>query len=112
MNAYKELFDGQSDMAVRAFLLNINWADLTYLSLFNESDEDKKSSFRLRPKHSEEDLQNFITWLKTTDYDEGYGTQELHGIIAMKDNTWYSRHEYDGAEWWIHNKYPTEPKWD
>ena len=41
------------------------------------------------------------------DYDEGFGSQTLFGTILFTDNTWLSRGEYDGAEWWRYNKPPT-----
>jgi hypothetical protein len=41
------------------------------------------------------------------DYDDGYGGQEIFGCVVFKDNTWLSRGEYDGSEWWEYNKCPT-----
>lgn len=35
------------------------------------------------------------------EYDNGYGTQEISGVVLFKDNTWLSRGEYDGSEWWF-----------
>ena len=40
-------------------------------------------------------------------YDSGYGSQQLFGLVLFSDNTWLSREEYDGSEWWIHNVPPT-----
>ena len=40
-------------------------------------------------------------------YDSGYGSQRLFGLVLFNDNTWLSREEYDGSEWWIHNIPPT-----
>lgn len=40
------------------------------------------------------------------DYDDGYGGQELFGYIWYEDGTWSSRGEYDGSEWWQHQKCP------
>ena len=40
-------------------------------------------------------------------YHNGYGSQELFGAVLFKDNTWLSRGEYDGSEWWEYNKPPT-----
>jgi len=34
------------------------------------------------------------------EYDDGYGSQELEGIVLFKDGTWLEREEYDGSEWW------------
>jgi len=40
------------------------------------------------------------------EYDNGYGTQEIGGFIVFTDNSWLSRNEYDGSEWWEYNKCP------
>ena len=39
-------------------------------------------------------------------YDSGYGSQELDGIILFKDS-YSTRGEYDGSEWWENHKLPT-----
>ena len=54
-------------------------------------------------------MNSFLESLDYT-YDAGYGGQELFGTIWLKDGSWYSRGEYDGAEWWEHNKLPQIPK--
>lgn len=40
-------------------------------------------------------------------YDNGYDSQYLVGIIVFDDNTWLTRREYDGSEWWTYHKCPT-----
>ena len=40
-------------------------------------------------------------------YDKGYGTQYWEGIILLSNNTWLTRSEYRGKEWWEHHKLPT-----
>ena len=40
-------------------------------------------------------------------YDYGYGSQHLFGYVLFSDNTWLSRGEYDGTEWWEYNHPPT-----
>ncbi len=37
------------------------------------------------------------------DYDDGYGSQHLYGLVLFDDGTWLSRYEYDGNESWEHN---------
>lgn len=34
------------------------------------------------------------------EYDNGYGSQELFGMVLFTDKSWISREEYDGSEWW------------
>ena len=43
-------------------------------------------------------------------YDNGYGTQELFGVVWFKDGSWLERDEYDGSEWWQLKKSPTLPE--
>lgn len=51
----------------------------------------------------DETVSNFLN----IEYDSGYGNQELDGVVLFSDNTWLSRAEYDGSEWWRYNKPPT-----
>ena len=44
-------------------------------------------------------------------YYNGYGSQELFGIVYFNDNTWLERGEYDGSEWWEHITTPTLEQW-
>jgi hypothetical protein len=64
--------------------------------------------FHLKRGYSAADYDNFIKSLDF-EYDDGYGGQELYGVIWYEDGTWSSRGEYDGAEWWVHNKCPDIP---
>jgi len=45
-----------------------------------------------------------------TDYDAGFGGQELFGTIWLSDGSWLERHEYDGQEWWTLKKRPPIPR--
>ena len=44
------------------------------------------------------------------DYDAGYGSQELFGVVYCKNSNnrpvWLTRGEYDGSEWWDINTIP------
>lgn len=73
-----------------------------------EYDWQDFNTFLLKQNYTEYDYQQFLTQIDYT-YDNGYGGQELFGIIWYTDGTWSSRGEYDGAEWWIHNKCPEIP---
>ena len=48
--------------------------------------------------------------LKTIEYDSGYGGQELFGCVVFNDNTWLTRGEYDGSEWWEYQTCPSYEK--
>ena len=40
------------------------------------------------------------------EYDNSYGSQLLYGFIWYNDGSWSDRGEYDGSEWWQHQKRP------
>lgn len=58
--------------------------------------------------YTENDLNTFLSALDF-EYDDGYGGQELFGVVFMNNGSWWTRAEYDGSEWWTHNKVPTIP---
>ena len=54
---------------------------------------------------------NFETLAKRTNYDNGFGGQEVaEDIKVVGDYWWLERHEYDGSEWWEYKEMPTKPK--
>lgn len=57
------------------------------------------------------DITDFINAAREANYDPGFGCAEvdLDLIIFFKDNSWLSRQEYDGKEWWHYNTIPKKP---
>lgn len=52
-------------------------------------------------------VSNFEEIAKTTDYDCGFGGQEIGlDLKIVGKNWWLERHEYDGSEWWEFKKLP------
>ena len=43
-------------------------------------------------------------------YDNGYGGQEMHGIIWYENGNYSERGEYDGSEWWEYKECPEIPE--
>lgn len=43
-------------------------------------------------------------------YDDGYGRQEVSGLIWYKDGTWSERGEDGGREWWQYKTCPDIPE--
>lgn len=92
------------------FAQKIRWAKIGYCSsnfqCGRSEDESEQKEFKLPPEHT---LEEAITFLKSLDfeYNDGYGLQEVFGTIIFNDNTWLSRNEYDGSEWWVFNTCPT-----
>jgi hypothetical protein len=68
-------------------------------------DDLKAKQTVLRIGYTEEQYQDFLNSLDF-DYDDGYGLQYLYGTIWFNNNTWATRGEYDGSEWWIYNECP------
>jgi len=65
-------------------------------------------NYPLYVDHSESVLKLWLDSLNF-DYDSGFGGQHLFGILWFTDGTWASRGEYDGSEWWEHNRLPDIP---
>lgn len=64
--------------------------------------------FRLAVGYQRVQLIDFWRFLDR-EYDNGYGGQELFGMIWFSDGTWAERGEYDGSEWWEYKKTPELP---
>lgn len=46
-------------------------------------------------------VSNFIDVAQMTNYDSGYGSQEVaKDLKVIGEGWWLERREYDGAEWW------------
>ena len=68
----------------------------------------KETSLSLPSKRDKEDEQKFFEGLASIEYDDGYGLQELYGVIVFNDHSWLTRGEYDGSEWWQKHTEPQE----
>ena len=66
------------------------------------------TSLFLPSKRDKEDEQKFFEGLASINYHEGYGMQELYGVIVFNDHSWLARGEYDGSEWWQKHTEPQE----
>lgn len=71
-------------------------------------DDDIKRSADLKIGFSQNDFEMFLRSLDY-EYDDGYGGQELFGVIWYTDGTWSERGEYDGSEWWEYKSVPSIP---
>lgn len=53
--------------------------------------------------------EDFALIAKETDYDSGFGGQEIaKDLIVVGASWWLERHEYDGSEWWEFKSLPTK----
>lgn len=69
----------------------------------------KGTKWSLPKNYSDKQLKQFLREIDF-EYDRGYGSEELGGIIWFKDGTYADRGEYDGSEWWEYRKTPPIPK--
>lgn len=96
-NAKEELVRAIKDEAIKCAIIRED-----------PDDHDKPKEWFLRVGYTEKEMTEFLNSLDFS-YDAGYGGQELFGTVWLKDGTWLSRGEYDGSEWWEHNKLPEIP---
>lgn len=57
------------------------------------------------------DIDNFIELAKKTNYDNGYGGEEIPPTLKIVGKDWWiERNSYDGSEWWEFKTLPEKPK--
>lgn len=100
MNAKKEFIEEIKDKKVKCVLIGQE---------YNYDSEDYDKKIELKIGHSKADYFRFLDKLDF-DYDDGYGGQNLYGFIWYTDDTFSSRGEYDGSEWWESHTTPEIPK--
>lgn len=75
--------------------LGIKLRNIDALHIFSNGIEVKYDS-------QKDSIENLIQNINEIEYDNDYGSQELFGLIIMRDHSWFERAEYDGSEWWEH----------
>ena len=63
----------------------------------------------LRENWSNDEWLMFLEGLRFN-YNDGFGSQNLFGVVWFKDGSWLEREEYDGSEGWILKRTPDVPK--
>lgn len=89
-------------------LEHLQGKDVVKCAWFRDYDSDYDSDFSftkgtqwvLRENYSRREWEDLISGLDF-EYYNGYGGQNLFGVIWYEDGTWSSRGEYDGSEWWF-----------
>lgn len=95
MNAKEEFLDIIEDEKVICAKIGLDaeaWGDRVKWNILKEN-------------YSEKDFKDFCDKLDF-EYDDGFGAQELFGVILLEDG-WFTRGEYDGSEWWEYHNRPT-----
>lgn len=95
-NAYNEL-----DKTLTKLAIDWNEIEWGHISCNNKE-------ALLKPGYTKEDLEKYKGAIERIgDYDNGFGSQKLFGVVVFKDGTWLERREYDGSEWWNYSYKPT-----
>ena len=97
MNAKEELLKHVKQRQIKC-------AEIQYVEGFTKCEK----TFNLKVGYSVDDLEKFLRYLDF-EYDDGFGGQELFGLVWYEDGTWSERNEYDGSEWWEYKKTPEIP---
>jgi len=93
--------------AKQEFLEHIEGKKLVCAKIGIEKDYDNTDSYwhYLKDDYTEQDFNAFCAEINF-EYDNGYGGQELYGVILFTAS-YSDRGEYDGSEWWENHKMPT-----
>lgn len=99
--------------AKEELLEHLQGKDVVKCAWFSDFDADyrftKGNRWLLRENYSRREWETLMDSLDF-EYHNGYGGQNLFGVIWYEDGTWSSRGEYDGSEWWEHNQVPEIPE--
>lgn len=71
----------------------------------DEWSDEKLVDSILKVGYTPEDMERELSKLDFN-YDNGYGSQELFGIVLLEGGAWLERGEYDGREWWSFKSTP------
>lgn len=74
----------------------------------NEDWVDNKEEFILPQFFTQEEYDIFLSEIDF-EYNNGYGSQKLFGVVWFTDDLWSERAEYDGSERWVLKQYPKIP---
>ncbi len=74
-----------------------------------DSWDEQVVSYNLPVGYTQEQYDAFLQSIDT-EYDSGYGGQELFGTIWYTNGNWSDRGEYDGSEWWEYHVCPEIPE--
>jgi len=97
-NAKKELLSILNGRVIKC-------AKITY----GDEDYGDTKQILLKTGYTTEDYDFFLKELDFM-YDDGFGCQELFGVVWLEDHEWITRREYDGSEWWEINALPDIPE--
>ena len=79
------------------------------ISIFDDVTYEPNGVAGLPVDYTQDELDAFLKAIDIK-YNNGYGTQELFGVIWYMDGTYSTRWEYDGSEGWEHHQCPVIPE--
>lgn len=107
INAAEELLQALSRISKEANDIKCLW--IGHEESYDDNDENLyEQTFNLNIGWTEQDIQKLWHDLDF-EYHDGYGGQELFGIVWFNDGSWLERGEYDGSEWWAYRTTPLIP---
>ena len=105
-NAKEEFLDMCGGKAVScATIVHEYWTE----GMVSPASVQKRTKIDLKCNYTPEDFEEFLKHLDFQ-YDGGYGLQEIFGKVWFEDDTWATRGEYDGSEWWELHTRPEIPE--
>lgn len=78
---------------------------MRYIERLSHLDETDENVNILKTHYDEKEFLDFFNSLDFQ-YNHGYGSQNLFGVVWFADGSWLERDEYDGSEWWVHRTRP------
>lgn len=103
-NAKRELVEALDDLT-KKYSVSVKCAWVKYRNEFNDI---TKVHAYLPVGFNTGELADFLKEIDF-DYDDGWGTQEVFGLVWFDDGSWMERGEYDGSEWWEYRQTPDIP---
>jgi len=88
---------------------HVRLSQFKYRSTKPATPSPNNGEFSLKQHHTKKEFDEFLDKLDF-DYEAGYGSQNLFGVIWCVDGSYYGRDEYDGAESWELHIYPEIPE--
>jgi hypothetical protein len=94
--------------ALTEFIVAVKGSTVLCAEIVLKKGYDDWAEINLKVGYTEEEYESFLKSLDS-DYDSGYGGQELAGCVWLENGAWLERGEYDGSEWWDYKSTPQIP---
>lgn len=109
MNVKEELLEIITKRGLKIKCASIYTQDYDFIPEIDKWGYIKPKNCILKVNYNQQDYKDFLQSLDF-EYDDGFGRQELFGIVLFEDNSWLERYEYDGSERWDYRTTPQIPE--